>query len=349
MQRLADDDRETRTLELTLEGYLQNRVRYGDAEAYELGCGIADNRDGRDFAAVGSELNLMGGLSYNPNQVEENRMYLGTTLVKFYGSALELKEEDWFLHLEGGAALNGHDEKEISEAEKNVRFYYAAKEDGSDWKDDNELKTTYEDKLIFYDSLDKIPAGKTCVGMLICFVGPGGDVKASDPYYRCYHKAKVRDDMDLAGQTFMLASTSRLWTKGMFEEAGLGLDAIDLNKNPDLNVAELIVNGNLWKVEHYTSANIENSVFYEKEVYRPDGSGIEGTHNSDWYHWGDTLLVIGYKTKITKNLLQTDENGNEKKIFSLDADQRVADFKLQPASYYDKPGEFFGVKLSAGD
>ncbi|MCI8744631.1 MAG: LPXTG cell wall anchor domain-containing protein [Lachnospiraceae bacterium] len=339
-QMLADDDRETHTLELTLEGYLQNRVRYGDAEAYELGCGIADNRDGRDFAAVGSELNLMGGLSYNPNQVEENRMYLGTTLVKFYGSALELEEEDWFLHLEGGAALNGHDEKEISEAEKNVRFYYAVKEDGSDWKDDNELKTTYEDKLIFYDSLDKIPAGKTCVGMLICFVGPGGDVKASDPYYRCYHKAKVRDDMDLAGQTFMLASTSRLWTKGMFEEAGLGLDAIDLSKNPDLNVADLIVNGNLWKVEHYTSANIENSVFYEKEVYRPDGSGIEGTHNSDWYHWGDTLLIIGYKTKITKNLLQTDENGNEKKIFSLDADQRVADFKLQPASYYDKPGEF---------
>ncbi len=339
-QMVSNDDRETRTLELTLGGFLQNRVRYADASAYELGCGIVDNRDGRDYAAVGSELNLMGGLSYNPNRIEENQMYLGTTLLKFYGSAIELEKEDWFLHLEGGAALNGHDDKEIEKAEENVRFYYAVKKDGSDWKSDEELKTTYEDQLEFYDSLDEIPNGKTCVGMLISFIGPGGDVLASDPYYRCYHKARVKDDMKLAGQTFMLASTSRVWTKEMFEKAEMGLEEIDPAKNPELNIPQLILEEKLWNCGHYTSANIDGSVFYTKETYRSDGSGIEGTHNSDWYHWGDTLLIIGYKTKITKNLLQKDNGGEEKKTFSLDADQRVADFKLQPAAYYDKPGEF---------
>ena len=339
-QMVKDDDRETRTLELTLGGYLQNRVRYADGTTFELGCGVNDNRDGRDYAAVGTELNLMGGLSYNPNRAEENQMYLGTTLLKFYGTALELTKEDWFLHLEGGAALNGHDENETKEAEKNVRFYYATKEDGSDWKSDDELKTTYEDNLEFYDSLDKIPDGKICVGMLISFIGPGGEVMATDPYYRCYHKATVRDNMDLAGQTFMLASTSRVWTREMFEKAGVSLGDINLEEHPDLNVPELILGDNLWNCGHYTSANIDGSVFYTKESYRSDGSGIEGTHNSDWYHWGDTLLVIGYKTKITKNLLQKDEHGDEKKTFSLDAEQRVVDFKLQPETYYDQPGNF---------
>lgn len=339
-QMVTDDDRDTHTLELTLNGYVQNRVRYADAETYILGCGIEDNRDGRDYAAVGAELNLMGGLSYNPNRIEENRMYLGTTLLKFYGTALELPQEEWFLSLEGGAALNGHDETQAEAARENVRIYYAVKQDGSDWVSDQELKTTYEDSLVFYESLSQIPAGKICVGMLISYIGPGGEINASDPYYLCYHKAKVKDNMDLAGQTFMLASTSRVWTKGMFEEAGLGLEDIDLEKNPGLNVPELIQSDKFWNCGHYTSANIAGSTFYEKEVYRPDGSGIEGKHNSDWYHWGDTLLIVGYKTKITKNLLQKNENGEEKNTFSLDAGQRVADFKLQPAAYYDKPGEF---------
>ena len=84
-----------------------------------------------------------------------------------------MEKEDWFLHLEGGAALNGHDETETGLAEENVRIYYATKPDGSDWASDDELKLTYEDQLEFYDSLDKIPAGKTCVGMLISFIGPG--------------------------------------------------------------------------------------------------------------------------------------------------------------------------------
>lgn len=336
-QMVQADDRETRTLELTLEGGLQNRVRYADGNVWELGCGVMDNRDGRDFAAVGTEINLMGGLSYNPNREQQNQMYLGTTLLKFYGTALEIGKEEWFLHLEGGATLNGYGEDEIEKARENVRFYYAVKKDGSDWLNDEELKRTYEDSLDFYDSLDQIPAGKTCVGMLICFIGPGSDVKtAQDPYYRCYHKATVRDNMALAGQTFMLASTSRVWTKGMLERLGMSSEDIDLTKHPDLNVPELILQDTLWECGHYTSANIEGSVFYDKETYWPDGSGIKGTHNSDWYHWGDTLLVIGYKTAITKNLLQKDENNEEKKTFNLDAEQRVADFVLQPKSYYDQ-------------
>lgn len=37
---VSEDDRETRTLELTLEGGLQNRVRYADGKERTIGCGI---------------------------------------------------------------------------------------------------------------------------------------------------------------------------------------------------------------------------------------------------------------------------------------------------------------------
>lgn len=338
-QAKSEDDGITRTLELTLGGALHNRVRYADAVDWKKGSGIEDNRDGRDFAAVGAKVNLMGGLSYNPKQEAKNQMYLGTTLLKFYGSALEL-EDEWFLDLDGGAALNGHGKEETGLAEENVRIYYAVKPDGEDWNSDEELLHTYEDQLVFYDSLDQIPDGKTCVGMLIGFVGPGAEVKAEDPYYNCFHKAKVKDDANLIGQTLMLASTSRVWTKEMFTKMGMTLDDINLAAHPELNVPELILGDPLWNCGHYTSANIGEDTFYKKETYRPDGSGIYGTHNSDWSHWGDTLLVIGYKTKVSKYLMQKENNGGDKQTFNLDADQRVVDFKLEPGTYFDQPGNF---------
>ncbi len=347
-QMVTKDDVVTRTLELILGGSMQNRVRYGDPVVLSWGSGVQEyNQDGRDYAAAGSQVNLMGGLSFKSNFDEKNRMYLGTNLLKFYGSVLEL-EDTWVPELTGGASLDGNGEWNSEEARNNIRIYYATKKDGTDWRDDHELQNTYEDSLDFYDSLDKIPEGKTCVGMLIAFVGRGPDPdKEVDPYYLCYHKAKVKEDPELIGEAFMLASTSRAWTKEMFDEAGVSLELVDLEKNPALDVSGLILSKefeSLWNGSHYKSANIKDSVYYIKETYREDGSGIKGTHNSEWFHWGDTLLVIGYKTSITKNLQQmirTDDGGEEeKKSFSLDQGQRVADFKLQPRTYYDEPGDY---------
>lgn len=334
VQMATDDDDKTRTLELTLPGVMQNRVRYASAtNPRNEGSGVIDNRDGSDYAAVGADLYLMGGFSYNANREADNQLYLGTNLTKFYGSAIELYEDDWFTDFSGGAQLNG--EWQGDGVKQNIRIRYATKPDGKDWTNDEELLNTYEEKLVFYKSLKDIPEGHTCVGILFTFIGPGAPVDASDPYYTCFHKAKVRDDADLAGQTFMLASTSRVWTKGMYEN-----DKHDSTKIPDWTEDET----NLWSFPahdwHYTSANIGNSTWYRKETYKPDGSGICGTHNSDWSHWGDTLLVIGYKTKVSKYLTQQDNNSQDKKTFNLDADQRVVDFRLEPGTYYDQPGTF---------
>ncbi len=328
-QMRQNDDEINRTLELIVGGYMQNRVRYADGEDIWLGAGVENNTDGRDYAAVGSEIHLMGGFSYTEKQEHANQLYWGTNLTKFYGSAIELKEEEIITSLTGGAELDGRTEPD----QEHCFAYYATKRDGSDWASDDELQRTYEDDLVFYKNLSDIPSDHICVGILFCFKGPG-PVSWGDPYYRAFHKAQVREDAELAGNAFMLASTSRLWTKEMFQKAGMGLDDI-----PDWSDDATTLKD--FPEDMHKSANIEGSTFYRKEVYREDGSeDIEGTHNSDWEHWGDTLLVIGYKAKITKNLLQVDNNNEEKKTFNLDTDQRVVDFKLQPETKFTKTGAF---------
>ena len=362
-QMVSEDDREVRTLEINLPGAMQNRVRYGghengsgntddekeseDGKGWWTGSGVKDIYDGNDYATIGDKLYLKGGFSYASNRVDENQLYLGTNLIRFYGSAIEL-DGDGRVSLEDGASLNGESGNEFKEWQKDlkkyVRRYYATKQDGEDWTNDWELQHTYEKDLKFYEKVQDIPKGDVCVGILTCFVGPGSDPEEGkdDGYYAFYHQAQVKENKDLIGESFALVSTSRVWTKQMFEDAGKSLDeinlAIDANKNK--NIKDWLLESELLDEFHYKSANIEGSAWYTRETYKEDGSGAIGTHNSEWEHWGDTLLIIGYRTSITKNLSQKLTNGEEKNIYNLDSGQRVADFVLQPRTYYEKDGKF---------
>lgn len=317
-QTNKNDDRISPTVALTLPGSLSNRVAYSSQNKFfGNGVGTNDNRDGRDYASPGTSLYFYGGFSYSSNGEESNKLYWGTNLTKFYGSAFEPTGEVTQVYNSGN--LN---------VPQTLKVLYATKPYGTDWKDDYELQHTYEDDLVYYDSPNKIPKGHLCVGILYCFKGPG-PVEQATPYYTGCVGMKLRDDMSLSGNTYMLASTSRVWTKSMFESLGMTLDTI-----PEWTDANTKLSS--FPVEHYKSANIDGSTWYKKETYAADGSGPLGTHNSDWSWWGDTLLVIGYKTGITKSLSQTINGGQEKVNYDLDANQRVVDFKLQPRTYYDQ-------------
>ncbi len=334
-QIIQDDDRYAGTLELTLPGSLQNRVRYADATDYaSKGAGTDDVRDGNDYATVGSEIRLGGGFTYHSNGEEENQLYWGTNLTKFYGRAIEPVQEgeNYLAPVFSGGVEN---------TEVQVKAYYATKRDGEDWNSDEEMKCTYEDDLVFYENMSEIiKKGDICVGILYCFKGPGTlHETASHPEYKAFHRAKVKDDMNLAGNAYMLISTSRVWTKEMFEQGRMNLDNIP-------NWSESSTKLSSFPNYQYLSANIEGSVWYTKEEYAPDGSGILGKHNSDWEHWGDTLLIIGHKTGITKHLLQQ-SGTHTKDTFNLDTDQRVVDFKLQPRVYYDNKEGIGNNKVTA--
>lgn len=310
-------------------GTIQNRVGYGKNDnVLGEGVGVKDPYDGLDFATPGTYLKLISGFSYNANNEESNILYWGTNLTKFYASAFELKSW-WGSALLTGAELPGC--REYQKDDEHITVLYATKPDGTDWVSDWELQSTYEDSLVFYSSLSEIPKGHQCVGLLYCFKGPGPQA-GQEPYYFTFHDAQVRENMDLCGQTFMLVSTSRVWTKAMFESANMTLDNIPDWTDPNTSLSDFPDNP-------LRSANLvdqQDATWYRKETYAADGSGALGTHNSPWRHYGDTMLVIGYKTEITKNKAQMSEPDVEKNVYNLDDGQRVVDFKLQPSTFYDQ-------------
>lgn len=319
-QTVKDDDGKTYGVELTLPGGLQNRIRYASAIDRNNGVGINDNRNGRDFACVGTDIKIASGFTYHTNGDKDNQLFWGTNLTKFYGNTIEpVTGEDCLEYVtSGGAKIEG------------LKAYYATKKDGNDWNDDEEMKRTYENDLIFYSDMNKIPKGYLCVGILYCFKGPGAlpeEEASSHPEYYAYHKAKVKNDSKLVGNSYSLVSTTRVWTKRMLEKNEKWRELFsDPNKLCWDNLG--------LTPDHYKSANIEGSTWYIKTVYDEDGN-VTAEHNSDWSHWGDTLKIIAYKTGITKHLMQKSNDDKKKDTFNLDADQRVVDFKLEPRTYYD--------------
>ncbi len=312
-QTRTSDDYCTTGVELTLPGGLQNRVAYADPTNYNKGVNVDNYRDGFDSAAPGTEIRLLGGFSYTHKNEQDNLLYWGTNLTKFYGSAIEITTDTAPNLIQTGGANA-----------KEWMVYYATKPDGTDWASDWELMSTYEDSLVFYKSPADIPEGYLCVGLLFCFKEDTFSTSISEPYFFIQQPAKVRDDMDLSGNSYILASTSRAWTKSMFEQAGMTLDTIPDWTNPETKLSS-------FPSGYYSSANISGSIWYNKTDYSQAADGIITNHNSDWRHWGDTLLVVGYKAGITLSKAQTTE-GMEKTTYDLDSGQRVADFILQPST-----------------
>lgn len=192
--------------------------------------------------------------------------------------------------------------------------------------------------MVFYDTVEGIPSGYLCVGILYCFKGPGIE-KDMDLYFAGTVGMELSDDMSQVGKTYMLASTSRVWTKSMFENDERYSEAVTnetiFNTIPDWTNPETKLSD--FPIKHYISANIDGSAWYEKQTYAADGSGPSGGHNSEWAQWGDTLLVVSVETNITKTLMQKDSEGT-KTTFNLDSNQRVVDFKLQPSIPSDQVG-----------
>lgn len=322
-QMRQDDDIYTPSFSLVIPGKIINRVWYTDWDNKEIYWGRDINgkdecfHDGRDAAFTGSKARLVGGFVYYSRNQEENLIRWGTNLLKFNAEAFEIDTT-------AQPTLTGTNVDEDKNAQMSV--LYATKKDGTDWEDDYELQHTYEDDLLFYNDVSAIPSGHKCIGVLFCF--KGGMVSNNDLKYIGSIPVKLTNNTALAGSTYMLVSTSRAWTQEMFDKASMSPADIPDWTNPQTRLSD-------FPSGCYTSGNIEGSTWYRKEEYRPDGSGAVGNHNSQWAEWGDTLLLLSYKTGITKTMLQK-WNGEAKKNYALDQEQRVVDFGLQPKIYYNQ-------------
>lgn len=346
-QQKTDDDVHEAGLELTLPGVLQNRVFYAGLEnSTSWGVNVENQRHGDDVAVPGAELYLRAGFTYYTSNEENNQLWFATNFLRFPAAAYELT---------GDYKKDFIDGADRSEATLTVK--YGAKQDGTDWTSFDEMRDATEDQLEYYDSLEALQsANKTCVAVLLYIQGPGLLIDQK-PHYGALMRARVRDTAEV-NKTYSIVSTSRVWTKAMC--ANSAVDAVKASVIPGedgttyatpswetylANRATLLTENHFTNTKGETewlnsgnipannNAGVPQSTQYEPATY--DEAHVLHNHNSDWGHWGDTMLIIGYKTGVSMVEAQR-VNGQEKETYALDRSQREADFVVQPTASFDK-------------
>ncbi len=318
-QMKQDDDDPKQTVYLTVPGRYDNIVYYTSTSNTALETtGVnsdAEAGNGTDSVVAGAEIMLVSGFTYEANMEEVNRAQYATSLMKFDASAIELQGDTYTADIYAS---------QPTDVDWTYKYLYAAKADGTNWIDDNELRNADVDDLVYYSSLDAIPDGHLCVATLTVFEGPANMIAAFTS--KVGYSAKVKNDQSLVNDVLMLHSISRLWTSADLLNAGVTIDSI---KGKDWTDAET-------SLADFPQYNFYKNNDYTKESY--DASGAMGKHTGLNNH-GDSLLVVGYKTIITKGLLQKTASGTTKDVFNMDQNQRTADFVLNPRTSYDQTGQ----------
>lgn len=345
-QQVQDDDVYEAGLELTLPGSLQNRVYYSDLEkTTNWGVNVYNQRHGDDVATPGTEFYLRAGFTYYTRNEENNQLWFATNFLRFPAEAYELTG-DYLPDFIDGA--------ERSDAK--LTLLYGAKKDGTDWVSFEEMRDATEDELDYYDSLETLQNdGKACVAVLMYIQGPGLLIDQK-PNYGGLVRAKVRDTAQV-NQTYSIVSTSRVWTKAMSANSAVAEVAASVTPGEDgvyttpswetylANRSVLLTENKFTNTKGETgwlnsgnipannSAGVPALTQYVPATY--DEAHVLHEHNSDWGHWGDTMLIIGYKTGVSMVEAQR-VNGQEKETYALDRSQREADFIVQPKASFDK-------------
>ena len=198
-------------------------------------------------------------------------------------------------------------------------YLFATKPDGTNWKDYDELqKATFED-LVYYSSLDQVPAGHVVVAVAVEERPVNGDVS----------KLKSND--------------------GAAQESSYQFEGVLSSKESDLKkVVPVVISARMWGADAYTAVggNIPSfagkrgsdvtlptpDYFNEDRLYTPvtynDDGSVSG-HNGGNTH-GDSLRITSSSTRISKTVAHQ-EVGQPKNVFEVGEGQRYADFALTPA------------------
>ena len=332
-QMKTDDDRRTLSMELEKPGIIDHSVTYQKYNVVEYGTSLTDGcyEDGKDWIVAGGSLNIQGMLKHNSAE----GMNTGTAyddLIKF---------DDAFFVLEGIQAGSSAGLSNMTQ-----QFLYGAKPDKTGWdhKDlapqeegyDAEMMDATADDLIFFSSLEELQnAGYVCVAVLWEARG-----LASAQSTNCYfalqgHVADTAKD----GAVYMVTHCAQAWNRQNVQQAA----AEYLGKNPmSLNDEDYIQ----YMQEAFPSRSSGKQLSYENDY--PDAFWVNNTetedglanykkaeYGTDGYQggsagvsYGDSCLVVSFTTKITKAVLQRNDNGTEKLAYDMDASQRVADYAL---------------------
>lgn len=311
------DDSVTSVFYLNRPGDRSYRIQYskadgwgGEAETDPLGRRYPVKNgtwgNGKDALVRGHECAIMNGFLNVENGDMNNRMFAANVLTKFDAEAVELS---------GKSSVGTW----VRAANFESVILYAAKKDGKNWKDDEEMLTAKMEDLCYFRSLQELEkSGCQCVGAMTEYRPVDGD-------YRNIRKVLQGAMLysQIEGKVRMTAVPGKVYQTVLAAKAWCGRDymeAVEKGMIPSMaenDPADPIVLPKATYTEYRP---------YEKSRY--DESGYAGGHTGN-YNYGDSLYILDTSPGITKHIEQK-ENGSEKQIYHVSDGQRYVDYVLTP-------------------
>ncbi len=321
-QMEKDDDTVHATVALYMQGNLQNYIYYSsDANSYS-NIDINGNddyvREGKDYAVEGQKFSVHWQTLNDENGDEDNRGYSYKALLKFDPDGIEL---------DGDGSPSWAYSKTAADLGLKVTYLYATKFDGTSWKDDNEMQSANIEDLSYYSSLDEIPEGHVCLGV-IYEMDALGDVKdvvkngsGSAGYHHVFFRAKQGSSRD---ETYMICMEGRVWRLRDYATCGIIESLAGKNKN----------------TISLPAPSGEKKWNYQKATYV---NGVYTSGHSGGFNAGDSLLIVKYRAGISKMVEQTNSGGASKQMYDMDYNQRIVDYVVYPRLYSGLPKPLSGV------
>ena len=332
-QSCATDDEQRVSRWFTGSGGTHDQeIFYSNKNAWTEPYTPNSKQDGTDYAVVGAQCAYTAGF----NEGIESGNFLDHViafdqLVKFDDKGISVDPDDV---VRDNAGRLDHLE---TEGNWQCKVLYAYKKNGKGWSSEEELITAKEEDLVYSETYDR---DRVCVGKLYQWRGINPAEysrfsRLSQTYF------KIKDDDGVANKTYTVTSTCNGWTAGQF------INEIAAYKHISVEEFQNLINTDIGNVQYthfreYTqkvwnitdgktpAVNVDRDSEnggYKKAEY--DETGYLG-HETAGFLCGDTIYVVPYISRINKQVAQMNEDA-PKSNYSLDTNQRVADYVLQPS------------------
>ena len=263
---------------------------------------------GDGWATPGITDNCFGRLHYSGSEPLRSADFL----LKFDTNVLEA--------LPGANITTSYPQTTIF-TQDNVEIFYAAKADGSGWASDDEMQSTRQEQLLYFDSWEKLAASKkTCVAVLYRLRGMYMYVTRDAPQFNL--KYKVKDDAP-NGYVAQVIGDARAW-----HTANPGESLIGTNADGSIGTVMGSEYGNTKYVDGYAAPDYRDYTPYKKTTYA--NGTVSGGHTNG-IHGGDSILIVSAKNRVNIEVADMTASNTKKGTYDLDAGERTATFKVSPA------------------
>ena len=229
-------------------------------------------------------------------------VYDANKLMKFDGEAFNISDID------GETWRDNYLFGNISNTKMEFNMIYAAKPDGTNWIDDDEMQSAEEEDLKYYVSLDEMRAelgeDAVCVGVLF----------ESIDGYQSYGVRQwlevvlqVTDKAEI-GKVYQFVSVTRLYKEDN------QLDRTTQTRlNPDAEFPE---------------ADVEIHTNYVKSEYDENGQIKTGTHNG--FSYGQSLLIVAGNLTVDYTVSDSTSDGTTKTNYDLGRGENTVGYTIKP-------------------